>query len=72
MSMRKKTEVTRAKASGANIKEAQRNTVAVKLRLPPAIVEQLDALVAQLGSPTRSEFVAALIDSETNRAARRK
>ena len=48
------------KASGINIPEAQRHTVAVKLRLKPEVAERLDEIVAAWGS-TRSEAVARLI-----------
>lgn len=60
--------------SGANIPEAQRSTVQLKLRVSAETVSQLDTL-CQAGAPeawTRSDFVSALIDSETSRAARRK
>lgn len=62
--------------SGKNIPESQRHDVKLQLRVPPAIVAQLDALCRQHDDPaywmTRSNFLSALIDSETNRAKRRK
>lgn len=74
--------ITRAKGapgprkSGVNIPESQRSTVQLKLRVPKSIVNMLDALCAANVNPaahwTRSDFVCALIDSETNRVARRK
>ena len=48
---------------GPNIPEAQRRTVAVKLRLPPATAAHLDELVDD-GGYTRSETVAAIIDAQ--------
>lgn len=58
--------------SGVNITEAERGTVQLKLRVEESIVGQLDALVARAGGLwNRSSFVAALVDSETNRAKRR-
>jgi len=59
--------------SGANIPESQRHTVKLQLRVEESVVDQLDALVSSAGGEwNRSSFVAALIDSETTRAARRK
>lgn len=54
------------KASGVNIPEAQRGTVAVKLRLPPDVADDLDELAARLGL-TRSGAVAWLLDQATDR-----
>lgn len=50
------------KASGVNVPEAQRGTVAVKLRLPPEVAEDLDELAAKLGL-TRSGTVARLLEA---------
>lgn len=58
---------TKRKASGVNIPEAQRGTVAVKLRLPPDVAEELDELAAKWGV-TRSGVIGLLLDQ---RAARR-
>lgn len=52
------------KASGANIPEAQRGTVQVKLRLPPDVAEELDALAESWGL-TRSGAVARLVEERT-------
>ena len=49
------------KASGANIPEAQRNTVRVVLRVPPDIAERLDELAEGWGI-TRSGAVARLVE----------
>lgn len=51
------------KASGANIPEAQRGTVQVKLRLPPDVKDDLDELAAKWGL-TVSGTVARLIEHE--------
>jgi hypothetical protein len=56
--------------SGANIPEWQRNTSALKLRVLPETIAQLDALCG--ATWTRSDFVAALVDSETSRKKRSK
>lgn len=60
--------------SGANIPESQRSTVQLKLRVPESIVAQLETLCStDPAAPwSRSDFVCALIDSETNRRKRRK
>ncbi len=58
-------EAPAPRKSGANIPEAQRSTVQLKLRVPAATVEQLDALCN--GEP-RSEFVAALIGAARKKA----
>jgi predicted DNA-binding protein len=49
------------KASGVNIPEAQRSGVQVKLRLPPEVAEDLDALAARWNL-TRSGTVARLLE----------
>jgi hypothetical protein len=49
------------KASGVNIPEAQRGTIQVKLRLPPDVAEDLDALSERLGL-TRSGAVAWMLE----------
>jgi predicted DNA-binding protein len=49
------------KASGRNIPEAERGTVAVKLRLPPDVAEALDDLAAKWGL-TRSGAVARMVE----------
>ena len=49
------------KASGRNIREDERHTVAVKLRLPPDMAEDLNDLAARW-SLTRSDAVARLIE----------
>ena len=54
----------RRKASGANIPEAQRGSVQVKLRLPPDVAESLDELAAKWGL-TRSGTVARLVEERT-------
>lgn len=67
--------ITRAKRrSGANIPDSQRHTVKLQLRVEPQIVAMLDALCWQdPAAPwTRSNFVSALVDSETSRRKRRK
>ena len=51
------------KASGRNIPEAERGTVAVKLRLPVDVVEDLDEL-AERWQLTRSGTVARLVEQE--------
>jgi hypothetical protein len=55
------------KASGVNIPEAQRGTVAVKLRLPPDVAEDLDELAARWGL-TRSGTVARLLEERADRS----
>jgi predicted DNA-binding protein len=50
------------KASGKNIPESQRSTVAVKLRLPPEVAEALDELADRLGL-TRAGTVSMLLDA---------
>ncbi len=49
------------KVSGANIPEAQRGTVQVKLRLPPDVAEALDDF-AERRRVTRSSAVAILLE----------
>lgn len=49
------------KASGANIPEAQRGTVQVKLRLPPEVADELDERAARWRL-TRSGTVARLLE----------
>lgn len=49
------------KAPGINIPEAQRHTVAVKLRLPPEVAEELDEIAERWGV-TRSGAVARLLE----------
>ncbi len=51
------------KASGVNIPEAQRGTVAVKLRIPPEVRDDLDDLAERWGL-TRSGAVAKLVEAE--------
>ena len=51
----------RTKSSGANIPEAQRSTVQVKLRLPTDVAEDLDDL-AEAWNVTRSGAVARLLE----------
>jgi hypothetical protein len=53
------------KASGVNIPEAQRGTVAVKLRLPPDVADDLDDLAARWRL-TRSGAVARLVEQATD------
>lgn len=55
------------KASGVNIPEAQRGTVAVKLRLPPDVAEDLDEL-ANRWRLTRSGTVARLLEERADRS----
>lgn len=69
--------ITRAKRRpGANIPDSQRHTVKLQLRVEPQIVTMLDALCTANADPaahwTRSNFVSALMESETNRRKRRK
>ena len=49
------------KASGVNIPEAQRGTVAIKLRVPPEVAEELDDLAERWGL-TRSGAVGRLVE----------
>ncbi len=49
------------KPSGRNVREAERHTVACKLRLPPDVVEALDVL-AERWNLTRSGVVARLVE----------
>lgn len=49
------------KASGRNVREDERGTVAVKLRLPPDVAEDLDELAERWGV-TRSGAVAKLVE----------
>ena len=51
------------KASGRNVAESERNTIQVKLRLPPDVAEELDELAAKWGM-TRSGAVARLVEKE--------
>lgn len=53
------------KASGRNVKENERGTVAVKLRLPPDVADDLDDIAARWGV-TRSGAVALMIEKETD------
>ncbi len=50
------------KASGANIPEAQRGALQVKLRLPEDVLEDLDGLAARWGL-TRSGAVARMVSA---------
>jgi len=54
------------KASGVNIPEAQRGTVAVKLRVPPDVKDDLDALAERWGL-TVSGAVARLVERASER-----
>lgn len=54
------------KVSGENIPEEQRNTQQVKLRLPPDVAWELDALAATWRL-TRSGAVARLVREEVDR-----
>lgn len=56
------------KPSGVNIPEGQRGTVAVKLRLPPEVAEDLDELAARWRL-TRSGAVARLVEREKERGS---
>lgn len=58
--------MTKKKASGVNIPEAQRGTVQIKLRLPPDVAEDLDALAERWGV-TRSGAVARMVEQETEK-----
>ncbi len=49
------------KPSGRNVREDERHTVQVKLRLPPDVAEALDAL-AERRKLTRSGAVAWLLE----------
>jgi hypothetical protein len=51
------------KASGRNVRESERSTVQVKLRLPPDVAEELDEYAARKGV-TRSGAVALLLEKE--------
>ena len=53
--------MTKKKASGRNIPEAERGTIQVKLRLPPDVADDLDTLAERWGV-TRSGAVAMLIE----------
>lgn len=50
----------RKKASGRSIPEAQRHTLALKLRLRPEVAEELRALAAERGC-TLGELVTRLL-----------
>ena len=50
----------RKKNPGRNVREAERSTIAVKLRLPPDVAEELDD-VAERWGVTRSGAVARLL-----------
>lgn len=50
----------RSRAPGENIREEDRNTVAVKLRLPPATAARLDELCSRLGV-NRSRLVEFML-----------
>lgn len=54
--------MTKKKASGVNIPEAQRGTVQVKLRLPIDVAEDLDELAAKWRL-TRSGAVARMVET---------
>lgn len=60
------TDVATKKASGANIPEAQRGTIQVKLRLPPDVADDLDDIATRWGL-TRSGAVAKLIEDCNDR-----
>ncbi len=64
--MANRTETLR-KASGANIPEAQRTTVQVKLRLDVDVAEDLDALAARWGM-NRSQCVARMVAKQHKRS----
>lgn len=53
----------RQKAPGRNVKEAERSTVAVKLRLPPDVAEDLDTIAARW-RVTRAGAVARMVERE--------
>jgi hypothetical protein len=55
--------VATKKAPGRNVREDERGTVQVKLRLPPDVAEDLDDLAARWGV-TRSGAVAILVERE--------
>ncbi len=55
------------KASGRNIREDERHTVQVKLRLPPDVAEDLDDLAARWGL-TRAGTVARLLEERADRS----
>lgn len=59
------------KPPGRNIREAERNTVAVKLRLPPEVAEELDELAERLRM-TRSGAVAWLLERRSPHDPNRK
>ncbi len=52
------------RTSGRNVTEAQRNTIAIKLRMAPDVAAELDVL---RGASGRSAFVSALIRAEPAR-----
>jgi predicted DNA-binding protein len=56
--------------SGRNVREDERSTVQVKLRLPPDVAEDLDELAARWGL-TRSGTVARLLEQRTPQATDR-
>lgn len=69
--MKREVEISPTpRKSGINIPESQRSTTQLKLRVEPVTITQLDALCGDTW--TRSDFVSALIDSETGRKKRRK
>lgn len=73
MTKRVNGAATKPRKSGANIPDSQRHTLKLQLRVQPETMAQLDALCVGVAAPwTRSDFVSALIDSETRRKARRK
>ncbi len=53
------------KPSGRNVTEAERGTVQVKLRLPPDVKDDLDALAERWGL-TVSGTVARLVEAESD------
>lgn len=57
------------KASGRNVREDERGTVQVKLRLPPDVAEDLDGLAARW-KMTRSGAVARLLEERDRSSSR--
>ncbi len=62
---KRKDPKSKTKASGANIPEEQRHTVAVKLRLRPEAAAFLDGLAHRWGL-TMSATVERLLEDERN------
>ncbi len=54
------------KPSGRNVREDERSTVQVKLRLPPDVADELDDFAAR-HNVTRSGAVALLLERESER-----